>query len=67
MGSPDALAVVRPPDGLGDSRAQVNDFELGAALELVTKGYGICDDDLGEAALVKDVDGVAAEDAIWLV
>ena len=61
---PDALAVVGPPDGLGDGGAHVDDADLLAAVDLVAEGHGVGDDDLGEHAVVEDVDGVAAQDAV---
>ena len=61
---PDTLAVVRPPDGFGNGGAHVDDPDLLAAVDLVAEGHGVGDDDLGEDAVVEDVDGVAAQDAV---
>lgn len=58
------LSVVRPPDGLGQRPADVDDLELGAPLQLVAQGHRVGDDDLGQHALVDVVDGRAAEDAV---
>lgn len=60
----DTLAVVRPADGLGEGRGDINDFQLLALLLLLAQGDGVCDDDPREDAVVEDVDGVAAEDAV---
>jgi hypothetical protein len=53
-----------PPDGLGEGAADVDDLQLGAALDLVAEGHGVGDDELGEVALVDGVDGVTAEDGV---
>lgn len=55
---------MRPPDGLGERGAHVNDPQLLAAVDLVAEGHGVGDDDLAQAAVVEDIDGVAAQDAV---
>ena len=47
------------PDRLSDSAADVDDTELGAALQLVGQRNCVCDDDLREATLVDRIDGVS--------
>lgn len=61
---PDTLSVVCSSDSLCDCGAHVDDAQLVAALHLVAEGDGVGDDDLAQAALVEDVDGVAAQDAV---
>lgn len=63
----DGFAVVSPADGFGESAADVDDRDLGAAFRLVAEGHGVGDDDAGEGAVVDGVDGLAAEDAVWEV
>lgn len=60
----DALAVVGAADGLAKDLADVDDAQLGAALDLVAEGHGVGHDDAGQAAVVERLDGVAAEDAV---
>lgn len=60
----DTLAVVRPPDRLGQRPADVDDLELGAPVQLVTEGHRVGHDDLRQHALVDVVDGGPAEDSV---
>lgn len=53
-----------PSDSLCQRGAHVYDAQLAAALHLVAEGDRVGDDDLAQAALVEDIDGVAAEDAV---
>lgn len=60
----DTLTVVRSTNGLCNGRRDVDDLELLTLLLLLVQGHGIRDHDPGQDAVVEDVDGVTAEDAV---
>ena len=58
-----ALPVVGAPDGLGEGARDVDDAQLGAALDLVAEGSRVGDHEAAEDRAVDGVDGIAREDA----
>lgn len=58
----DALAVVRPPDGLGEGARDVDDAQLGAPVDLVAEGGGVGHHEAAKDGAVDGVDGLAGED-----
>jgi len=55
---------VRPSNSLRQRRAYVDDAQLTAPIHLVAERHRVGDDDLAQATLVENVDGVAAEYAV---
>ena len=60
----DRLSVMRATDGLGKCAGDINRVQLGADLLLVLVGHGVGDNNLGENAIVDDLNSLAAEDAV---
>lgn len=60
----DTLAIVRSADGLGEGGRNVNNSQLLALLLLFAQRHRVGDDDPREDAVVENVDGVTAENAV---
>ena len=58
-----ALPVVGAADGLGEGARDVDDAQLGAAVDLVAEGRRVGDDEAAEDRAVDGVDGVTRENA----
>lgn len=60
----DRLSVMRAADSLSQCTRDINGVQLGADLLLVLMGDGVGDNNLGENAVVDDLNSLAAKNAV---